>query len=92
MIVQVEGFVHQGDEAIKSWVTQDGQQMKSRTAVMTTNDESPGHISFYCRGEKVDQYPLKIGQKVLVTLDERDSKNDRGFWVTNRRLIEVDYL
>lgn len=92
MIVTFEGFVYQGDEATKIYEGVGGVMRKYRTAVVTTNDENPGHISFFSRGEQVDNFPLTMGQKVRVTVDERDSKNDKVYWQTNRRLISVEYL
>lgn len=92
MKVEFTGIVFEGDEAIKRWTDQNGAEQMSRTGVITTLDE-PAHISFYSRGvDDITRYPLTVGQKVKIVVDERDSKNQKGWWNPSRRLVSVEYL
>lgn len=94
MIQTFEGWVHQGDEAIRFWKrASDGVDCMSRIGVIRTDEEKPSLISFYSRDpELISIYPLKVGSKVRVTVDERDHKDSKGFWQMTRTLVKVEYI
>jgi len=62
---------------------------RNQDAVIETDGQYPKKICFNLWGDKIDQYPMQIGQKVNVSFDI-DSKEYNGKWFTKVVAWKVD--
>ena len=68
---------------LQSGVSQSsGREWKKQEYVLETNDQYPRKICFQLFGDKVDQYPVNVGDDVVVSVDI-DSREYNGRWYTN---------
>ncbi len=61
-----------------------GREWKKQEYVLETHDSFPRKVKFDFFGERVDQYPLEIGEEVTVSFDI-ESREFNGRWYTDIR-------
>ena len=68
-----------------------GKAWNKREYVLETEDTYPKKVFFDFFGEKADQYPLAVGDKVRLSFDI-ESREYNGRWYTNIRGWKADKL
>ena len=68
-----------------------GKAWNKREYVLETEDTYPKKVFFDFFGEKADQYPLAVGDKVRLSFDI-ESREYTGRWDTNIRGWKADKL
>lgn len=63
-------------------VSKAGRQWKKQEYVLETHDNFPKKVKFDFFGDRVDQYPLAIGDEVTVSFDI-ESREFNGRWYTD---------
>lgn len=66
-----------------------GRNWKKQEYVLETHDSFPRKVKFDFFGERVDQYPLEIGEEVTVSYD-LESREFNGRWYTDVRAWKAD--
>ena len=66
-----------------------GNTWKKQDYVLETKDNYPKKICFNLWGDKVDQYALKMGEFVTVSLDI-ESREYNGRWYTDLKAWKVE--
>jgi hypothetical protein len=66
-----------------------GNAWKKREYVLETQETYPRKVFFNFFGEKVDQYPLNVGDEVTVSFDI-DSREFNGRWYTDIRAWKAE--
>jgi hypothetical protein len=75
--------------ALVEGVSKAGNAWKKREYVLETNDQYPRKVFFNFFGERVDQYPLNIGDEVTVSFD-LESREYNGRWYTDVRAWKAE--
>lgn len=65
-------------------VSRNGNQWRKREYVLETLDTYPKKVCFNFFGERIDQYPLEVGQVVKLFFD-LESREYNGRWYTDVR-------
>ena len=68
----------------QSGTSQAGNQWKKQEYVLETEDAYPKKICFDFFGDRVDQFPLKINDRIKLSFDI-ESREYNGRWYTNIR-------
>jgi len=68
----------------QSGTSQAGNQWKKQEYVLETEDAYPKKICFDFFGDRVDQFPLKLGDRIRLSFDI-ESREYNGRWYTNIR-------
>ena len=68
----------------QSGTSQAGNQWKKQEYVLETEDAYPQKICFDFFGDRVDQFPLKLGDRIRLSFDI-ESREYNGRWYTNIR-------
>ena len=68
----------------QSGTSQAGNQWKKQEYVLETEDAYPKKICFDFFGDRVDQFPLKLGDRIRLSFDI-ESREYNGRWYTNNR-------
>ena len=58
-----------------------GNQWKKQSYVLETGGQYPKKVCFSLFGDKVDQFPIQVGQEVTVSIDI-ESREFNGRWYT----------
>lgn len=66
-----------------------GNPWKKREYVLETPDTYPRKVCFSLFGERVDQYPMNVGDDVTVSFD-LESREYNGRWYTDVRAWKVE--
>lgn len=66
-----------------------GNPWKKQEYVLETHDNFPRKVKFDFFGERVDQYPLAIGEEVTVSFD-LESREFNGRWYTDVRAWKAE--
>lgn len=66
-----------------------GNQWKKREYVLETQETYPKKVAFNFFGERVDQYPLQVGQTVKISFDI-DSREFNGRWYVDIRAWKAE--
>lgn len=61
-----------------------GNPWKKREYVLETHDNFPKKIHFDFFGERADQYPLQVGDEIILSFDI-ESRDYQGRWYTSIR-------
>ena len=67
-----------------------GNQWKKQSYVIETGGQYPKKVCFSLFGDKVDQFPIQVGQDVTVSIDI-DSREFNGRWYTEINAWNVTY-
>jgi len=66
-----------------------GRNWKKQEYVLETHDSFPRKVKFDFFGDRVDQYPLEIGDEVTISFDI-ESREFNGRWYTDIRGWKAD--
>lgn len=66
-----------------------GNEWKKREYVLETQEQYPRKVFFNFFGDKVDQYPLAVGDTVTVSFDI-ESREFNGRWYTDIRAWKAE--
>lgn len=66
-----------------------GNAWKKREYVLETQETYPKKVFFNFFGDRVDQYPLNVGDEVTVSFDI-DSREFNGRWYTDIRAWKAE--
>ena len=69
---------------LQSGTSQAGNQWKKQEYVLETEDAYPKKVCFDFFGDRVDQFPLAIGDRVRLNFDI-ESREYQGRWYTSIR-------
>ena len=69
---------------LQSGTSQAGKQWSKQEYVLETVDPYPKKVHFDFFGERVNQYPLEVGQMITLSFDI-ESREYNGKWYTNIR-------
>ena len=69
---------------LQSRTSQAGNQWKKQEYVLETEDAYPKKVCFDFFGDRVDQFPLAIGDRVRLNFDI-ESREYQGRWYTSIR-------
>lgn len=72
-----------------SGVSKQGNNWKKQEYVLETIENYPRKVCFNLFGDKVDQYPLQVGEEVIVSFD-LESREFNGRWYTDVRAWKVE--
>lgn len=67
-----------------------GNPWKKQSYVIETGGQYPKKVCFSLFGDKVDQFPIQVGQDVTVSIDI-DSREFNGRWYTEINAWNVTY-
>ncbi len=74
---------------LQEGVSKAGNNWKKQEYVLETQDTYPRKVKFDFFGERVDQFPLAIGDMVTVSFD-LESREFNGRWYTDVRAWKAD--
>ncbi|MBQ7818215.1 MAG: DUF3127 domain-containing protein [Bacteroidales bacterium] len=74
---------------LQSGVSQAGKQWKKQEFVVETPDQFPRKVCMTLFGDRVDQYPIAIGDDVVVSIDI-ESREYNGRWYTNVNAWKIE--
>lgn len=74
---------------LQSGTSKAGNPWKKQEYVLETHDTYPRKVKFDFFGERVDQYPLQLGEEVTVSFDI-ESREFNGRWYTDIRAWKAD--
>ncbi|WP_455499129.1 DUF3127 domain-containing protein [Coprobacter sp.] len=66
-----------------------GREWKKQEYVLETGDQYPRKVCFQLFGDRVDQFPMTVGEEVIVSFDI-ESREYNGRWYTNVSAWKVD--
>ena len=64
-------------------------EWKKQDYVLETLDQYPKKVCFNMWGDKIDQYPVNVGDEVVVSFDV-ESREYNGRWYTDVRAWKID--
>ncbi|MGL5731764.1 MAG: DUF3127 domain-containing protein [Bacteroidales bacterium] len=64
-------------------------EWKKQDYVLETLDQYPKKVCFNMWGDKIDQYPVNVGEEVVVSFDV-ESREYNGRWYTDVRAWKID--
>jgi hypothetical protein len=76
-------------QPLASGVSKSGSNWKKQEYVLETNDQYPRKVCFSLFGDRVDQFPLQVGEDVVVSYD-LESREYNGRWYTDVRAWKVE--
>ena len=62
---------------------------KNRKYILETGDQYPRKVCFQLFGDRVDQFPMAVGEEVVVSCDI-ESREYNGRWYTNVSAWKID--
>ncbi|MCD8287432.1 MAG: DUF3127 domain-containing protein [Porphyromonadaceae bacterium] len=70
-----------------------GKEWKKQEYVLETQEQQryPRKVCFQLSGSRIDQYPLSVGDEVVVSFD-LESREGRGRWYTDVRAWRIEKL
>lgn len=74
---------------LASGVSRQGNNWKKQEYVLETVEQYPRKVCFNLFGDRVDQYPLQVGDDVIVSFD-LESREFNGRWYTDVRAWKVE--
>ncbi len=66
-----------------------GKEWKKQEYVLETQETYPKKVMFNLFGDRVDQYPVALGDEVTVSFD-LESREYNGRWYTDVRAYRID--
>lgn len=74
---------------LQSGTSKAGNAWKKQEYVLETQENYPRKVKFDFFGDKVDQYPLNVGEDVIVSYD-LESREFNGRWYTDVRAWKAE--
>ena len=75
----------------QSGVSKSGNAWKKQEYVLETLDSYPKQVKFDLFGDRVDQYPMAVGDTVTISYDI-ESREYNGRWYTDIHAFKVDVI
>ncbi|MDE6145862.1 MAG: DUF3127 domain-containing protein [Muribaculaceae bacterium] len=66
-----------------------GNAWRKREYVLETQETYPKKVCFNLFGDRIDQYPMNVGEEVTVSFD-LESREYNGRWYTDVRAFKVE--
>lgn len=66
-----------------------GKEWRKREYVLETQETYPKKVCFNLFGDRIDQYPMSVGETVTVSFD-LESREYNGRWYTDVRAYKVE--
>lgn len=66
-----------------------GNAWRKREYVLETQETYPKKVMFHLFGDRIDQYPMAVGEEVTVSFD-LESREFNGRWYTDVRAYKVE--
>lgn len=66
-----------------------GNAWRKREYVLETQETYPKKVCFHLFGDRIDQYPMAIGEEVTISYD-LESREFNGRWYTDVRAYKVE--
>ncbi len=66
-----------------------GKEWKIQEYVLETDGQYPSKVCFQLSGARIEQYPVEIGDEVVVSYD-LDSREYNGRWYTSVRAWKIE--
>ncbi len=70
-------------------VSKAGKDWKKQEYVLETQENFPKKVCFNLFGDRIDQYPMSVGEEVTVSFD-LESREYNGRWYTDVRAFKVE--
>lgn len=86
--MEISGKIIQAFDKIEG-TSKAGNPWKKREYVLETHDQYPRKVFFNFFGDRVDQYPLSVGQEVTISFDI-ESREFNGRWYTDIRAWKAE--
>lgn len=86
--MEITGKIIQAFDKVEG-VSKAGNPWKKKEYVLETHDQYPRKVFFNFFGDRVDQYPLNIGDEVTVSFDI-ESREFNGRWYTDIRAWKAE--
>ena len=74
---------------LQEGVSKAGNPWKKQEYVLETEEQYPRKVCFQLFGDRVDQFPMAVGEEVVVSCDI-ESREYNGRWYTTVRAWKVD--
>ena len=59
-----------------------GKEWKKQEYILETQEQYPRKVCFQLSGNRIEQYPLSVGEEVIVSFD-LESREAKGRWYTD---------
>ena len=66
-----------------------GKEWKKQEYILETQEQYPRKVCFQLSGNRIEQYPLSVGEEVIVRFD-LESRESKGRWYTDVRAWKVE--
>ena len=66
-----------------------GSEWKVQEYVLETQEQYPRKVCFQLSGNRIEQYPLSVGEEVVVSFD-LESREAKGRWYTDVRAWKIE--
>lgn len=86
--MEITGKIIQAFDKVEG-VSKAGNAWKKKEYVLETHDQYPRKVFFNFFGDRVDQYPLSVGDEVTVSFDI-ESREFNGRWYTDIRAWKAE--
>jgi hypothetical protein len=74
---------------LASGTSKSGNPWKKQDYILETLDQYPRKVNFNLFGDRVDQYPVQVGEEVVVSFD-LESREFNGRWYTDVRAWKIE--
>ena len=74
---------------LQSGTSKSGNEWKKQEYILETSEQYPRKVKFDLFGDKVDQYPLQVGNIVTISVNI-ESREFNGRWYTDVRAWKVE--
>lgn len=66
-----------------------GKEWKKQEYILETQEQYPRKVCFQVSGNRIEQYPVSVGDEVVVSFD-LESREAKGRWYTDVRAWKVE--
>ena len=66
-----------------------GKEWKKQEYVLETQEQYPRKVCFQVSGNRIEQYPVSVGDEVVVSFD-LESREAKGRWYTDVRAWKIE--
>lgn len=66
-----------------------GKEWKKQEYVLETQEQYPRKVCFQVSGNRIEQYPVSVGDEVVVSFD-LESREVKGRWYTDVRAWKIE--
>lgn len=66
-----------------------GKEWKKQEYILETQEQYPRKVCFQVSGNRIEQYPVSVGDEVVVSFD-LESREAKGRWYTDVRAWKIE--